>query len=54
MNGKVLSVKSSETLGFGSYKRVEQISQWAQRPDMDTFWDVRDTIDENYIVIIFI
>ena len=34
MNGKVLSVKSFETLGFGSTKRVEQMSQWAQRPAM--------------------
>ena len=37
MNGKVLSLKFSETLGFGSSKRVEQMSQWAQRPDMDRF-----------------
>ena len=38
MNGKVLSVKSSETLGFGFSKRVEQISQWAQRPKLDGFF----------------
>ena len=38
MNGKVLSVKSSETLGFGSSKRVEQISQWAQSPKMAGFF----------------
>ena len=37
MNEKVLSVKMSETLGFGSSKRVEQLSQWAQRPAMDRF-----------------
>ena len=40
MNGKVLSVKLSETLEFGSSKRVEQISQWAQRPAMDRFRDI--------------
>ena len=27
MNGEVLSVELSETLGFDSYKRVEQISE---------------------------
>ena len=37
MNGKVLSVKLSETLEFGSSKRVEQMSQWAQRSAMDRF-----------------
>ena len=37
MNGKVLSVKSSETLGFGSSKRVEKMSQWAQSPKMAVF-----------------
>ena len=35
MNGKGLSVKLSETFGFGSFKRVEQMSQWAQRPATD-------------------
>ena len=38
MNGKVLSVKSSETLGFGSSKRVEQMSQWAQKQKMAGFF----------------
>ena len=28
MNGKVLSVKLSETLGFVSSKRVEEMTQW--------------------------
>ena len=37
MNGRVLSVKFSETLGFASSKRVEQMSQWALRPAMDRF-----------------
>ena len=37
MNGKVLSVKSSETLEFGSSKRVEQMSQGAQSPKMAGF-----------------
>ena len=50
MNGKVLSVKSSETLGFASSKRVEQMPQWAQRPAMDRFRDIRAGSDENYIV----
>ena len=54
MNGKVLSVKLSETLGFGSSKQVEQMSRWAQRPAMDRFWDIRDASDENYIVNTFI
>ena len=54
MNGKVLSVKFSETLEFGSSKRVEQMSQWEQRPAMDRFWDIRAAIDENYIANIFI
>ena len=54
MNGKVLFVKLSETLGFGSSKRVEQMSQWAQRPAMNRFWDIRDASDENYIINIFI
>ena len=55
MNGKVLSVKLSETLGFGSFKRVEQMSQWAQRPAaMDRFWNIRDASDENYIFNILI
>ena len=36
MNGKVHSVKLSETLGFGSSNRLEQkMSQWGQRPAMD-------------------
>ena len=47
MNGKVLSVKLSETLEFGSCKRIEQMSKWAQRPAMDRFWDIRDASDEN-------
>ena len=47
----MLSVKLSETLGLGSSKRVEQMSQWAQRPAMDRFWDIRAASDENYIVI---
>ena len=34
--------------------RVEQISQWAQRPAMDRFRDIRAASDENYIVNIFI
>ena len=38
MNGKVLPVKSSETFGFGSSKRVEQMSQWAQNPKMAVFF----------------
>ena len=54
MNGKVLSVRLSETLGFGSSKRVEQMTQWAQRPAMDRFRDIRAASDENYIVNIFI
>ena len=54
MNGKVLSVKLSETLGFGSSRRVEQMSQWAQRPAIDRFRDMRAASDENYIVNIFI
>ena len=53
MNGKVLSVKLSETLGFGSSKRVEQMSQWAQRLAKDRFRDMRAASDENYIVNIF-
>ena len=28
----------SETLGFGSSKRVEQMSQWAQSPKMAGFF----------------
>ena len=40
MNGKVLSINLSETLGFGSSKRVKQMSQWAQRSAiMDRFRD---------------
>ena len=54
MNGKVLSAKLSETLGFGSCKRVEQMFPWAQRPAMDRFPDIRAASDENYIVNIFI
>ena len=54
MNGKVLSVKLSETLGFGCSKRGEQMSQWAQRSAMDRFRDIRATSDENYMVNIFI
>ena len=54
MNGRALSVKLSETLRFGRSKRVKQMSQWAQRPAMDRFWDVRDASDENYFVNIFI
>ena len=38
MNGKVLSAKLSETLGFGSSKQVEQMSQWAQSPKMACFF----------------
>ena len=38
MNGEVLYVKLSETLGFGSYKRVEQMSQWAQSAKMAGFF----------------
>ena len=38
MNGKVLFVKLSETLGFGSSKRVEQMSQWTQTPKMTGFY----------------
>ena len=38
MNGKVLSVKLSETLGFGSSKQVEQMSQWAQNPKKAGFY----------------
>ena len=53
MNGIVLSVELSTTLGFSS-KLVEQISIWAQRLAMDRFWDMRDASDENYIVNIFI
>ena len=41
MNWKVLFVKLSETLEFGSSKRVEQMSQRAQRPAMDRFRDIR-------------
>ena len=54
MNGKVLSVKSSETLGFHSSNRVKRMSQCVQRPDMDRFRDIRATSDENYIDNIFI
>ena len=54
MNGKVLSVKLSETFGFGSSKRVEQMSQWAQRPAMDSFRDIRAARYENSLVNIFI
>ena len=54
MNWKVLSVKLSETLGFGSPKQVEQMSQWAQRPAMGRFRDIRAASDKNYIVNIFI
>ena len=54
MNEKVLSIKLSETLGFGSSKRVEQMCQWAQRPAIDRFWDIRAASDENYIVNVFI
>ena len=54
MNGKVLSVKLSESPGLGSAKQVEQMSQWAQRPAMDRFWDIRDASNENYIINIFI
>ena len=35
-------------------KRIEEISQRAQRPAMDRFWDIRDASDENYIFNIFI
>ena len=38
MNGKVLSVKFSETSGFGSSKWVEQMSQWAQSQKMAGFF----------------
>ena len=38
MNGKVLSAKLSETLGFGSSIRVEQMSQWVQSPKMAGFF----------------
>ena len=38
MSGKVLCVKSSETLGFGSSERVEQMSQWAQSQKMAGFF----------------
>ena len=38
MNGKVLFVKLSETLGFGSSKRVEQMSQWGQSSKMAGFF----------------
>ena len=54
MNGKGLSVKLSEILGFVSSKRVEQMSQWAQRPAMDKFLEIRAASDKNYIVNIFI
>ena len=54
MNGKVLSVKLSETLGFGSSQRLEQMSQWAQRPAMNRLCDIPAASDENYIVNIFI
>ena len=54
MNGKVLSVKLSETLAFGSSKRVEQMPQWAQRPAMHRFQDIRNASDEDYIVNICI
>ena len=50
MNGKVLSVKLSEPFGFGSSKRAEQMSQYAQRPAIDIFRDIRAASDENYIV----
>ena len=56
MNMKVLSVKFFETLEFGicSSKRVEQMSQWTQRPAMDRFWDIWHASDQNYVVNIFI
>ena len=54
MNGKVLSIKLFKTLGFGSSKRVEQMSQWTKRPAMDRFRDIRAASDENYIVNTFI
>ena len=38
MNGKVLTVKLSETFGFGDSKRVEQMSQWAHIPKMAAFF----------------
>ena len=38
MNGKVLSDESSEALGFGFSKRVEQMSPWAQNPKMAGFF----------------
>ena len=38
MNEKMLFVKLSETSGFGSSKRVEQMSQWAQSPKMSGFF----------------
>ena len=38
MNGKVLFVESSETMGFGSSERVEQMSQWAQSSKMPGFF----------------
>ena len=50
----MLSVKLPKPLGFGSSKRVEQMSQWAQRPAIDKFWDIRGASDENNIVNIFI
>ena len=45
MNGKVLSVELSGTLEFGSSKRQEQMSQWAQKQKMAGFvcrflWEV--------------
>ena len=36
-NENVLSVESSEILGFGFSKRVEQMSQWVQSPKMAVF-----------------
>ena len=38
MIGKLLPVKLSETLGFGSSKRVEKMSQWAQSLKMAGFY----------------
>ena len=56
MNGKVLSVKLSETLGFSTSKRVEKMSQLAQSLAMDSFLDedVQDASDENYSVGAFL
>ena len=47
MNEKVLSIKLSETLKFGSSKRVEKLSQWAQKPAMDRFLDERAASHES-------